>query len=234
MKNYLGIAKYYAQKCLFDKYAIPKIKYEKISKTLLKKYLPEKPIVIDCGAHDGADSVELAKILKGEIHSFEPVNNLFSRLKTNTHNFPNIYCYEIALSNKNGSQDFYISEGRSDASSSLLMPKAHLDDHPDTFFKTKITVKTLTLDYWAEINKIEKVDLLWLDMQGFELNMLEVSEKILAKVSVIHTEVSTKETFVGVAQYAEYREFLENKGFNVVLEAIPVGWDMGNVLFVRK
>ena len=233
MKNYFRIAKYHIERFFFDNYAIPKVKSDKISKYLLKKYLPHNPVIIDCGAHDGSDSVELARMLKGEIHAFEPVENLFARLKVNAKKFPNIACYQIALSDKNGQQDFYISEGRSDASSSLLIPKEHIYDHPDTFFKSKISVNALTLDSWAEINEIKQVDLLWLDMQGFELNMLEVSKKILPTVKVIHTEVSTKETYSGVAQYGEYRRFLETKGFKVVLEAIPAGWDMGNVLFVR-
>jgi len=71
-------------------------------------------------------------------------------------------------------------------------------------------------------------------MQGFEMNMLQAAGSILNTVSVIHTEVSTKETYKGVAQYAAYRSYLETLGFKVEAEAIPEGWDMGNVLFVRK
>ena len=130
--------------------------------------------------------------------------------------------------------DFYMSEGASDASSSLLEPKDHLADHPDTVFTNKIAVKTATLDSWAKENNISKVDMLWLDMQGYELRMLKASEVILQTVSVIHTEVSTKETYKGVAQYNELRSFLVERGFSVKIEAVPQGWDMGNVLFVRK
>ena len=233
MKNYFKISKYHFENFLFYYCAIPKMKKERISKILLKKYLPENPIVIDCGAHDGTDSIELAKILKGVIHCFEPVNGLFNKLQKNTIKYNNIKCYQIALSNKNGSQDFYLSEGRSDASSSLLEPLEHLKDHPDTLFK-KTTVNTITLDNWASMNNIQKVDLLWLDMQGFELNMLKSSKLIFKTVKVIHTEVSTKETYSGVAQYSEYKTFLESEGFQLELEAIPEGWDMGNVLFIRK
>src|SRR5690606_19765068 len=142
--------------------------------------------------------------------------------------------YQLALADKTGTMDFYISEGASDGSSSLLEPASHLTDHLDTFFNNKIIVKTSTLDNLAKENNINKVDLVWLDMQGIELNMLKASPVILDKVSVIHTEVSTKETYKGVVQYTAYRAFLEDKGFEVVLEAIPKGWDMGNVLFVRK
>ena len=226
---------HHVKRILFEKYAVPNVINETISKALLRKFLPSNPGIIDCGAHDGSDSVALAKLFKmGIVHSFEPVDELFIRLKLNTEKHKNAICYKMALADKNGLMDFYVSEGASDASSSLLEPMEHLNDHPSTFFKKKITVPTITLDSWAAENKILKVDMLWLDMQGFELNMLQTSESILDSVSVIHTEVSTKQTYKGVAQYNDYRSFLESKGFTMTIEAIPTGWDMGNVLFVRK
>ena len=42
-----------------------------------------------------------------------------------------------------------------------------------------------------------------------------------------------KESYSTVGQYDEYRKFPESKGFRVMVEAIPNGWDMGNVLFVK-
>jgi len=226
--------RYHFSEYLFNKYGQPRVKNERISKIVLKNYLRAHPVIIDCGAHDGSDSVTLADLFKGaSIYCFEPVDELFTRLIKNTNGYNNIFCYPIALANQDGTMDFYISEGGSDGSSSLLEPQEHLKDHPDTFFKRKINVLTRTLDSWAQENKIEKVDMLWLDMQGFEMNMLMASKIILNTVSVIHTEVSTRETYKGVPLYSELRSFLEAKGFSVEIEALPAGWDMGNVLFVR-
>lgn len=219
---------------LFQKRGIPKIKQDQISKSMLKRYLPPNPIIIDCGAHDGTDSIELVKILKGEIHAFEPIPEIFERLQRNVKHFNNIHCYNIALSDITSDQIIYVSEGESDASSSLLPPKAHLADHPDTLFKKTIKIDAFSLDDWGSKNNISKVDLLWLDMQGFELNMLMASKYILQTVKVIHTEVSTKETYSGVNLYKDYKIFLESKGFKAIIEAIPENWDMGNVLFVRN
>lgn len=219
---------------VFQRLGFPRIEKEQISKSFIKKFLPKSPVIIDCGAHDGSDSVELAKILKGRVHSFEPVEVIFKRLKQKTSGNSNILCYPYALSDSTGTQHFYVSEGQSDASSSLLKPKEHLADHPDTFFKEIIEVKTFTLDDWAEQERVDYVDLLWLDMQGFELQMLKESNKILPTVKVIHTEISTKETYSGAGMYQEYKAFLEDKGFKLLLEAIPRGWDMGNVVFIRE
>ena len=173
-------------------------------------------------------------ILKGHVHAFEPVESIFQKLQLKSLPYKNISCYQIALSDKCGKSIFYISEGQSDASSSLLEPLAHLEDHPDTYFTRTIEVDCLTLDEWAKINKINKIDMLWLDMQGFEMNMLVKSKHIFNSVTLIHTEVSLKDTYKGVPHYKMFRAFLETKGFRVIYEAIPKGWDMGNVVFYKE
>lgn len=206
-----------------------------ISKSVLKKYLPANPVIIDCGAHVGSDSIELAKVFpKAKIHCFEPVPAIFDKLKHNTRNYPNIYCYKLALSNEIALSDMFVSSGTSDASSSLLQPTGHLDDHPDVYFKDKINVETITLDEWAGKNNINRVDFLWLDMQGFELQMLKASERILPGITCIHTEVSMKETYKNAVLYEDYRKWLEARGFCEVMLAIQAGADMGNALFVRS
>ena len=205
-----------------------------ISKSLLKKYLPKNAVMIDCGAHVGSDSIELARIFpQSIIHSFEPVPAIFSQLKQNTQQYSNIKSHQLALSNIEGIAKMYVSSGVSDASSSLLMPTGHLHDHPDVFFDDSIDIRTVSLDKWAEENNIPAVDFLWLDMQGFEFKMLEASGKILPTVKAIHTEVSMRETYKNAILYNDFKIWLEAKGFRLVKEAIPPGADMGNALFVR-
>lgn len=227
-------ARFYLSQFMFHRLAIPKVSNEHISKRMIKRHLPTNPVMLDCGAHEGKDSFDLLKCFGGSIHSFEPVPELFEKLKKKMQGIKNSYTYPIALSDVNGINEFYVSEGKSDGSSSLLAPKDHLISHPDTFFRKKVMVETKTLDSWAATHRIEKIDLLWLDMQGFEMNMLLASKKIFNSVKVIHTEVSTRETYEGVHLYKEYRDFLIENGFDVIIEAIPNGWDMGNVLFVKK
>ena len=205
-----------------------------IPKHLIKKHLSNSPIVIDCGAHIGADSVEISKIFpKSKIYSFEPVPSIFKTLKNLTKNYSNIDCFQIALSDKDGESKFFISSGESDASSSLMNPTGHKEDHPEVRFDSEIIVKTMSLDSWAKKMNINKIDFLWLDMQGHEFNMLKASTEMLKTVSVIHTEVSLSKTYEGSVLYPEYRSWLESIGFKVEIEAIPQGTDMGNVLFVR-
>lgn len=127
----------------------------------------------------------------------------------------------------------FISSGASDASSSLLPPKEHLIEHPDILFEKNIEVRTITLDDWVDENSITRVDLLWLDLQGYELAILKASPRILKSIKVIHTEVCLKELYTGCPLYTEVRNWLEKQGFYVAYEEIP--WsDAGNVLFVKQ
>jgi hypothetical protein len=81
---------------------------------------------------------------------------------------------------------------------------------------------------------VKHVDLLWLDVQGFELRLLEGAGSLLDTVSAIHTEVNLCETYEGAVLYEDLRRWLECRGFRVVLERIPEGWTQGNVVFARQ
>ena len=167
------------------------------------------------------------------IHSFEPIPQLFAQLKENIKPYNNIFPYSVALSDFTGNSEMFVSSGTSQFSSSLLTPKEHLTEHPEVNFHTKIKVKTITLDHWAQDNNVDRIDLLWLDLQGSEPAVLKASPKILNTVKAIYTEVSLKELYNATPLYPEFRQWLEAQDFRVEREELA--WeDAGNVLFVRK
>ena len=204
-----------------------------ITKVFIEQFLHDSPIIIDAGSYDGKDAIGMAKKWEGDkIYAFEPIPKLFNNLKRNTRSYSNIQCFSYALSNKTSSELMYVSGGKDNGSSSLLVPKEHLRAHPTITFEETINVKTITLDTWAKDNNIDHIDLLWFDLQGMELDVLKASPNILKTVQVIHTEVSLIETYEKVPLYQELKDWLCKRGFIVVKEELP--WkDMGNVLFVR-
>ena len=205
-----------------------------IPKKYIKRYLPENPVIIEAGAHIGSDTLEMAKLWQNAtIHAFEPVPHLFQILEKNTKDIPNIHIYSLALSAETGEVDMHISSGESNASSSILAPKEHKDVHPNVLFQEKITVKSTTIDDWARQHKIHKIDMLWLDLQGFELPVLKKSGSILRDLNVIYTEVNLIENYENNATYTELKNWLSTQGFVVKREALA--WkDAGNVLFIRE
>lgn len=201
---------------------------------IIARYLPAHPIVIEAGAHIGVDSIKIAKRWPGAtIFAFEPVPNVFAQLKKHTRQYKNIKPLPLALGRITGKAEIYISGGRSDGSSSLLRPKEHLTLHPDVTFGKELEVEVISLDSWAAKQRIKKVDFLWLDLQGYELEALKGAEKSLKAVSAIHTEVNLVEVYEGAPLYEDLRKWLKRRGFRVAFEAID--WDDGgNVLFVKK
>ncbi len=205
-----------------------------IPKAYFVPFLPDNPVIVEAGAHAGLDTLELARLWKkGIVHAFEPVPDLYRRLRTRTRWQRNVMTYPLALGAHDGFARFFVSSGASDASSSLLEPKEHLVDHPGVSFSRQIEVRVTTLDSWAATHGIERVDFLWLDMQGFELSVLQAAPLILSKVCAIYTEVFLKESYFKVPLYEEVRTWLAEQGFRVEREVLP--WiDAGNVLFVRE
>ncbi len=196
-------------------------------KAIIEQFLPSNPIVLEAGAHNGTDTVELAQ-WAGRVYAFEPVPSLFEQLIRRTYKLPNVFCCQVALSDTTGTAPFYVSSGTSDASSSLLLPKDHLLIHQTVHFNKTITVDTITLDEWADQHAVDHIDGMWLDMQGHEFAMLQASPRILKTVKVIFIEVSYQELYEGTALFPDVRAWLEQQGFVYLCEI------MENALFVRK
>lgn len=199
----------------------------------IARNIPEDPVIIEAGAYIGNDTVRLSAAWpKGSVHAFEPVPELYRLLKIKTFLFRNIKTYRVALGNCDGKMEMNVSSGESNASSSLMAPKDHLVFHPNTNFSKKINVQVMTLDTWANKQKISYVDFLWLDLQGSEYSVLNASPRILNTVKAVYSEVSLVEIYKGTLLYSDFKKWMENHGFMVVKEDLR--WeDAGNVLFVR-
>ncbi|MDR3646451.1 MAG: FkbM family methyltransferase [Candidatus Babeliales bacterium] len=206
-----------------------------ITKKTISKYLSKNPVIVEAGAHNGTDTLEMAKLWPNStIHAFEPVPELFQKIKNKIKHYSNIKIYNLALSDLIGKTKMYVSS-RNDAASSLLPTNSVVFNHyqPKVLFNKEIYIESTTLDKWATVNNIKNIDFLWLDMQGYEPKMLMASPNILKTVKVIYTEVNHKELYAGSILFNEYRKFLETQGFQLVQVCFPFE-DWGDALFVRK
>jgi len=204
-----------------------------ISKKEIASFLDtQTPIIIEAGASTGVDTYELSKQFpKGTIYAFEPLPEIFEILKEKVRGCSNVHLFQEALSDQAGQANINISSNKS--SSSLMQPKEHLDFHPDIKFEESITVKTITIDDFLKREQINKIDFMWLDMQGMEQKTLQASPQTLSKLSLLYTEVSLIETYNEVPLYKDYKMWLESQGFEAIHEELA--WeDMGNVLFKKK
>ncbi len=203
---------------------------EPVPYALLRKMLPANPIIIEAGAQFGEDTEWMSELWPlGKIYAFEPSPESFPELQKIAAKHNNIVATQIALSHTKGEALFYLAGG----ASSLLRPQDsfnadyfHSDvDHP-------IVVQVITLDEWADNNKVDTINFMWLDMEGNELNALQGALDSLKKVKLIYTEVNLQRFWDGCVQYDELKAWMEQHEFIEIWADIVPDWH-GNVLFLN-
>jgi len=206
---------------------------------ILKPYLPDNPVILEAGAFNGHDSVNFIKTWpQSQIYCFEPVSKLYEEVLQNVSMYyPKIQSFPYALGDKEGDVELFVSSFNyapevPTASSSVLAPKEHLNYASHVIFPRTEKSRMVTIDGWAQEHAVDHVDLLWLDMQGYELNALMHGQKILSTVKAISIEVEFVEAYKGQYLYQDIKTWLEAKGFHIIA-IVDYGW-FGDALFVRN
>jgi len=144
------------------------------------------PVIVDGGAHKGVIiDLFLNQYTNPTIYAFEPIPNLAKDLKSKYSNNKNVKIYDSTLGNISKEIEFNIlkHEGASSPLTPSNIIRNYLGEKMD--IKQSIKVKQVRLD---EILSGD-IDLLKLDLQGYEIAALEGSEHLLKKIKIITTEI---------------------------------------------
>ena len=196
------------------------------------KNLNDDSVIIEAGAASGTDTLWFSQTFpKGRIFAFEPLGVSYDKTVSRVSNCDNVEVYNVALGPTESTEELYVSSNK--VSSSLLKPTGHIQFHPRISFENKSTVRTINLDNFLKDQQVEQVDLMWLDMQGYEHTALSHSPETLSKTRYLYSEVSLKEMYANSVLYNEFKSWLKERGFKVLHEFLY--WeDMGNVLFYNE
>jgi 2-O-methyltransferase len=196
---------------VFDEMGIPK--------RALRRYIPQRAVIVEAGAHRGFDTVQFARLWpEGRIYAFEPVPHVYEHLRANTAGYRNVTTYQLALGDRDTAMRMWLSDREHDYSSSLLEPRKHRDEFPEIGFEETTSVQVTTLASWAAREGIDRIDGMWLDMQGYELAALKAAGPILETTRAIVLEVSATELYAGVPLWPEVQAWLEGQGFRIEQE----------------
>ena len=147
----------------------------------LKKDM-ENGIVFDVGANIGDWSkfvIDEYKDLNYKLYMFEPSLITFRGLKENIHEYNNRFFYSIGFGDKKENlKIFYDTEEQ--GSASILTKNAKFSED----------IKIDTIDAFCKEHKIDKIDFLKMDVQGYEYNILLGAEDMLlnGKIKFIQFE----------------------------------------------
>ncbi len=213
------------------------------TKAFTRYYFEKQKInILEAGAANAHDTKYFCSELPcASIYAFEPDPRFHPILRELSTKYQNLHFNTSALSKNSGFVDFYLSTRVDEnnnreawGSSSVLKPKEHLNIHPQIKFdENLIQVPCVNLDEWMILNSVDKFDMMWLDLQGYEYDVLESSLDSLERCEIIYAEVNLLENYEGNILYEKFKSFLEKYNFIPLIEELP--WkDAGNVLFVRK
>ncbi len=143
-------------------------------------------ISFDVGANTGITTVWLAKHSR-KVYAFEPEMSNCNTLKCNLliNQINNVKLENTAISNFNGYGTLHILEGY--GHHSLGNPKT-------TSEVAQKKVKIQTIDSYCYKNKIDSIDILKVDVEGFEAEVLKGAKKMIKgkKIKFIVFEISDK------------------------------------------
>ena len=206
-----------------------------ISLEKITSQLGQSPVILEAGAGYGTHTKKFAESFpEGKIYAFEPISELYEVTRNAIKNYPNVTLFNSALAEKKKNKvNIRVSKNRQHESSTILKPNENLAKfYPKIDLSSNREVEATDLESVVSNLKLLKIDLLWLDLQGAELQVLKDAENCLGKILYIYLEVANQVFFEGGSTKNEVEQFMIKNHFEKVDEAIGVHF--GNMLFRNK
>lgn len=186
--------------------------------------------MLDVGSFTGIESVMFTdRIPNVFIHAFEPNPESLMNVLRCTEDVNNIKVHELAMSNFNGESTFFVTNENIGASS-LLEPSILLKTGP---VSEEIKVKVKTIESWAKENSVDKVDFIWMDVQGSELNVLMGMGDLLNTLKGIYVESAVVPYYHGGAHRDEVINYLSKFNLELIESEYHDNYE-GDFLFLKQ
>ena len=151
-------------------YAAYKTYADRAERALLRKILFQGAVVVDVGANIGIYSDFLSRCVgpTGLVHSFEPSADNFERLSAATRELLNVRLTQAVVGERSGQCKLYISD---------KLNVDHRAYKADGDSRRAVPIQMVALDDYFKSG--QRVDLVKMDIQGYELHALRGAKRVL-------------------------------------------------------
>jgi FkbM family methyltransferase len=147
--------------------------YEPKLTRLFTKLVRPGWVVLDGGAHFGWFTVLFSKLVgpSGRVYAFEPDPQNFALLTQNISRLPNVIAQPVALWDTRGRKTFYRTPKEGESGWGSCLPNGNI--------RELLEVTTITIDEFVSTEKLVRVDLIKLDVEGAEGRCLSGAKSTL-------------------------------------------------------
>lgn len=196
--------------------------------------------VLQIGANNGQEIKKFAREGINYGVFVEPLPKVFQQLSNSVSRHPGYLAINALCAAEPGlAKTFFVSNNAGE-SSSMLKPTGHLDMHPEVGFGEELVLRTSTVDeiignllHEGREELVNKLDMLYIDVQGAELDVLKGAQKFLGKADFVFAEVSHGGLYEGDTSVLSIIKFLEEQHFKLAFSYFNKhGW--GDALFIKE
>lgn len=194
-------------------------------------------VIFDVGAYHGYVAKDMLRLFPGaEVIAIEADPLAFQEMQKVCRNEPRMRLVNRAISDLSGTISFHRNENA--ATNSLLAftedPAARSSWAHATSFDSleTITVEAATIDQVSSELKIDRIDLLKLDVQGAELKVLNGAWRLLGEGAIryVYAEMLMEKSYKGQPTPSEFLRAFESHGFSVHNMYNPMNSTSGKML----
>jgi FkbM family methyltransferase len=198
---------------------------------LYTKYGMNVTGVIHIGAHFGQEYKTYKKYPTIEnIIFFEPDPDSFAKLKETVGDDESVVCINKALGPFSCKAQMNKETANEGQSNSILEPGIHLQQYPNITFDDTYEVSVEPLDKFQPNSTLNMINI---DVQGFELNVFLGARRTLHNVDYIYAEINRQEVYKGCPHVDDLDYFLGKHQF-VRIETDWAGQTWGDALYIKS
>lgn len=187
------------------------------SKTLINEIrkIVEPKVIIELGSRDGIDAVTLSKVYpEAKVYTFEANPKQANTCRANIDQNKNIEFFSVAVGSRDTELEFHEYVKDNNVGASSLFKRLDYDNSQ----KTIGTVPCRRLDTILKKLGVEKIDGIFADIQGFEIEAIKGAGNYIKNCKFIYIEAPiVSSVYVGAPNHQEVFDYMKEINYRLVL-----------------